>query len=238
MASDNQQIQVEHGDWQDILGRMEDGSADLVLTDPPQGFSGADPAQSSAATIKGLVDVTPLEIEMIAKEFYRVLRDGGTCIVWFDFWRHGILREKLEQAGFDVFRQIIWQKNFPVRDDPSRTYLEDTRLMAVACIKGTGHTFNSTYDYGVYHYGRSFIPRDREHPEMKPIPLCLELIENHSNPGDLVVDPFMGSGTSAVAAWLTGRRFVGGDIDEDWIEYTKELLRYKGWQAEDISTLD
>ena len=89
-------------------------------------------------------------------------------------------------------------------------------------VKGSKPTFNSSYDNGLYEYP---ICRDkgRFHPTQKPIKLIEELILKHSNEGDLVLDCFSGSGTTAVACMNTGRTFLGCELDKEY--YNKSLKR-------------
>ena len=71
------------------------------------------------------------------------------------------------------------------------------------------------------------IPRhngDRIHPTQKPLQLFDDLIQKHSHPGDLVVDPFVGSGTTAVAAKKASRRFAGCDIDDKYIDAARNRM--------------
>ena len=69
------------------------------------------------------------------------------------------------------------------------------------------------------------IPSTDEHPTIKPIALPAHFIELHSQPGDLVVDPFMGSGTTGVAAIRLGRRFIGVEIEEKWCELSVKRIK-------------
>ena len=65
----------------------------------------------------------------------------------------------------------------------------------------------------------------RIHPTQKPLDLFRELIRKHSNPGDLIIDPFLGSGTTAVAAIQEDRQFAGYDIDETYTQAAKTRMR-------------
>jgi len=90
--------------------------------------------------------------------------------------------------------------------------------MAVVGVKGGKPTFNSEYDAGVYE---SLIPHyngKRMHPTQKPEQIFSELVLKHSNYGDLVIDPFMGSGTTGVAAVKNGRLFAGCDIYKTYVD--------------------
>jgi DNA modification methylase len=130
----------------------------------------------------------------------------------------------MESAGFKMIRQIIWQKTNPVPLNMRATYLSNSREMAVIGVKVGKPTFNSEYDSGIYEYP---IPRHkgkRQHPTQKPLLLFEDLVRKHSNQGDLIVDPFLGAGTTGVAAVRNYRSFIGCDIDANYVEISRERL--------------
>ena len=75
-------------------------------------------------------------------------------------------------------------------------------------------------DYGI----NKIIPSAKQHPTEKPWQLAAHFIQLHTKPGDIVLDPFMGSGSTGVAAVLTGRRFIGIELDEHWYGYAKQRI--------------
>lgn len=85
-------------------------------------------------------------------------------------------------------------------------------------------TYNDTGDR--YPLSYVYFPIERGlHPTQKPVPLFEYLIETFTNPGALVVDPFAGSGTTAVAAWQTGRNYIVGDQDEEYVGIMRDRLQ-------------
>ena len=89
-------------------------------------------------------------------------------------------------------------------------------------IKKSKPTFNSKYDKGIYEYPLQG-GKQRFHPTQKSLPLFEDLIKKHSNEGDLVLDCFAGSATTAIAAMNTDRRFIGCEMEEEY--YNKSLER-------------
>jgi len=162
------------------------------------------------------------QLEMFIKHFYRVLKPSGTCIVFFDLWKLTNLKSMLETEKFKQIRFIEWLKTNPQPINSSVNYLTNCREIALLGIKKSKPTFNSKYDKGIYEYplqgGKS-----RFHPTQKSLPLFEALIKKHSNEGDLVLDCFAGSATTAVAAQNTNRSFVGCEIDEEY--YNKATQR-------------
>jgi DNA modification methylase len=164
------------------------------------------------------------EMNQFIKEYYRVLRPGGTCIVFFDIWKITPLKEQLEASKFKQLRFIEWIKTNPQPLNSGVNYLTNCREIALLGIKKSKPTFNSKYNKAVYEYPIQG-GKERWHPTQKSLPLFEELIEIHSNEGDVVLDTFLGAGTTAVAAKRTGRNFVGCELDKE------TYLKAKRWAS-------
>jgi site-specific DNA-methyltransferase (adenine-specific) len=161
-------------------------------------------------------------LNKFVSEFYRVLRPGGSAIIFFDIWKITNLKDILENNKFKQLRFIEWIKTNPQPLNSSRNYLTNCREIALMGVKKGSPTFNSKYDNAVYQYPLQG-GKDRFHPTQKSLPLFEDLIKKHSNKGDLILDPFLGSATTAVAAKRTGRNFVGCEVDEEF--YQKSIDR-------------
>ena len=233
-------FKVEAADYHDFMTSLPLKSVDLILTDPPYciskktGFKDVVNGEKRFAVSMdfGSWDQVEINLEDMAKVFYDSLCRGGTAIVWYDLWKIGKVKEAMELAGFKMIRQIIWQKTNPVPLNQKATYLSNSREMAVAGVKVGTPTFNSEYDIGIYEYP---IPRHkgkRVHPTQKPLQLFEDLILKHSNLEDLVVDPFLGSGTTGVAAIKNLRRFAGCDIDTKYAEIARQRMHDEQSTAE------
>ena len=171
----------------------------------------------------GRWDTCEIDTEGLARNMYRVLKSSGTAIVFYDLWKFNHLAQVMKKAGFKQLRLILWEKTNPVPLNSKRNYLTNSREVAVLGVKGGKPTFNSEYDNGVYKYP---IPNNgkRYHPTQKPLALMIDLIEKHSRQGQLVIDPFCGSGTTAVAAVRAGRRFAGCDTDSNYIKTARQRV--------------
>ena len=224
---------IVRSDFRDFLQSLDENSVDLILTDPPYTIS----RKTGFANVKNGVkrfavsmdfgpwDHKQIDLPKFAAETYRVLRSGGTAIVWYDVWKISHLYDALADAGFKMLRLIVWNKTNPVPLNSKNIYLSNSREIAVLGVKGGKPTFHSAYDNGDYSYP---IPRhngNRIHPTQKPLDLFRDLIRKHSNPGDLIVDPFLGSGTTAIAAIQEGRTFNGCDIDNRYVQASKSRMR-------------
>jgi site-specific DNA-methyltransferase (adenine-specific) len=160
-------------------------------------------------------DYTLDDLEKVINEFYRILRKGGSCIIFFDLWKLETLKGLLSK--FSKHRLIEWIKTNPMPINQYSTYLSNAREISISCVKGGKATFNSKYDKGIYEYP-IYNGKDRFHPTQKSLPLFEELITKHSNEGDIVVDPYAGSGTTALASKNTNRIFICGEPDEDYFK--------------------
>ena len=145
-------------------------------------------------------------------------------ICFYDLWKLTILKGYFEEAHFRQLRFIEWIKTNPMPINGKINYLTNSREIAVVGVKKSKPVFHSEYDNGVYSYP---ICRDkgRFHPTQKPIALMEDLITKHSNKGDLILDCFAGSASTAIAAYNLDRDFVGCELSKEY--YDKSILRLK-----------
>ena len=217
-------------DYAVFLNTLTPNAADLLLTDPPYTISRKTGFQKVRQGVKrfavsmnfGAWDKEKINLHTLSQAAYNILRKGGTAIVWYDLWKISELASALNNAGFRMLRLLIWQKTNPVPLNMQTTYLSNSREIAVVAVKGAKPTFNDRYHNGTYNFP---IPRhlgNRQHPTQKPLDLFVELVEKHSHKGDLVIDPFLGAGTTAIAALQTGRQFQGCDIDKTYTKIAQQ----------------
>jgi len=168
------------------------------------------------------------KLRLFVRHFYRILKDGGTCIIFFDLWKLSYLKEEMEAEKFKQLRFIEWIKTNPQPINSKRNYLTNCREIALLGVKKGKPTFNSSYDNAIYDNAIYKHPiysgKDRFHPTQKSLNLFEDLIKKHSNEGDLVLDCFLGSGTTVVAANNTNRSFIGCELDEKYFNQTTERL--------------
>ena len=175
------------------------------------------------------------ELELFMEQFYLKLRDGGTCIVFFDSWKITNLKEIMEtsaedrdrrvpkkkketeseeefelrkkfaidnpiiKSGFEQIRLVQWIKTNPQPINSSVNYLTNCREIALLGIKKSKPTFNSKYDKGIYEYPLQG-GKDRFHPTQKSLLLFEDLIQKHSNEGDVVLDCFRRLGNNGYSS--------------------------------------
>lgn len=227
----NGDINIVNNDGMLYMQSIDDSSIDMVLTDPPYvisrdtGFknsvNGVDRLKISMDFGEWDKGFTLEVLSDIVKEYYRVLRDGGYVIIFYDLWKIQELSQLLTGVGFKQLRFIEWIKTNPVPINSKINYLTNSREVAVCAVKGSKPVFNSKYDNGIYSYP-IYHNKNRFHPTQKPPGLFKELIIKHTNPGDTVLDTFIGSGTTAIACLDTNRKCKGSERDNS---YYKQIIR-------------
>jgi DNA modification methylase len=174
---------------------------------------------------------TEEKLSEFIQEYYRVLRKGGTVIIFYDLWKITPLKKQLEDVKFKQVRFLEWIKTNPMPLNSRSNYLSNAREIALSAVKGGKPTFNTKYHNGQYREPIAS-GKDRFHPTQKPLKLFKQLIQTHSNPGDTIMDTFSGSGTTAMAVKkLNGetgeteecRCFIGSELHKEF--YDKSIAR-------------
>ena len=135
----------------------------------------------------------------------------------------GELDKAAKRVGLKQPRIGFWDKTNTVPINAKINYLSNCREYFISFCKVKKGTFNSYYDKGIYHYP-IVGGKDRFHPTQKPVKLMEDIILTNSNEGDLVLDLFMGSGTTAIAAINTNRNYLGFELDESFYTKAKERI--------------
>ena len=227
-------VELKHLSCFDYLKTLKSDSVDLVVIDPPYEVSrdtnfaageetGRDVDRFRMSMDFGDWDNNFTGLDVVIKECYRVLKKSGTLICFYDLWKITILKEYFDNAKFKQIRFIEWQKTNPVPINSKLNYLTNSREIAVTGVKCGKPVFHSEYDNGIYKHP-IFHDKKRFHPTQKPIKLIEELIEKHSNKGDVVLDCFSGSGTTAIACINTYRNFLGCEISKEYFEKSVERI--------------
>lgn len=162
-------------------------------------------------------------LDQFIGEYYKKLRKGGTLIMFFDLWKITTLKDLLEKHKFKQIRMIEWIKTNPQPLNSKVNYLTNCREIALIGVKGGSPTFHSSYDNGIYMYALQG-GKHRFHPTQKSLALFEDLIKKHSNENDVVLDTFLGGGTTAIACKNTNRQFRGCEISKEYFDKTLAIL--------------
>jgi site-specific DNA-methyltransferase (adenine-specific) len=225
------------GDCYEVLKTIDDNSIDLILTDPPYNISrpsnfkkNSDNKKFNNISIEfGDWDEVEIDLDSLFSEFKRVLKKGGTLIIFYDVWKSANIKKSAERWGFKQPRVGQWVKTNPVPINSKKNYLSNAIEFFFVFVKGNKKVFNSQYDRGIYNYPICHGKERTKHPTQKPLELMAKLIQKHSSENDTVLDPFGGSGTTGVASKLNNRRYI-------LIEYSKEYYDISIERIEQLGT--
>lgn len=238
-------FQVALADCIDWLKAIETESVDLICCD--SAYASLEKHRATGTTTRLTADwfeVIPNERwPELMRECYRVLkRDAHAYFMADEETTHDVTKPAARAAGFTFWKSLTWvkTKGYPI---PDELVHEDVRI-------GMGYHWRNAEERVAFlekgkrrlnHLGWSCVlpyPRVAEadvgrkpYPTEKPVELLKRLIENSSDPGDLVIDPFMGSGSTGEASLRLGRRFAGCDIDQRAVDLTRRRLAPLGTEA-------
>lgn len=203
---------------------------DHIITDPPYNISKKNNLSTLSGKRQGLdfgewdkgFDLTSwLDI------YIPNLKDGGTIIIFCSYLFISHICEKLESLGCDVKDVIRWIKTNPMPRNINRRYVLDCEFAIWAVKPGKKWIFNNENDGYKRAEIKTPIVSGNErvnHPTQKSLKLMEEIIKTHTNEGDVVFDPFMGSGTTGVAALNLGRKFIGIEKNEEYFKLAKKRI--------------
>jgi site-specific DNA-methyltransferase (adenine-specific) len=187
---------VIHGDCIDVMRDMETGSVDMVLTDPPYitCYRSRD-----GQTVKN--DDNARWLEPAFAEAYRVLKPGGFCVSFYGWSQADKFLAAWRGAGFRPVGHVVFRKRYASGRRFLSYHHEQAYLLAKGQVQMPLLPIPDVIDWRY--------ERNEFHPTQKPVSVLMPLIEGFTSPGDVVLDPFCGSGSTLVASRELGRRFIG-----------------------------
>ena len=208
------------GDCLDVLPTIAAESVDAVITDPPYGIGYASNRKTRLGNLPRLNGASfgtdEFNADWIA-DAYRVLKRDAYlfCFTRWDMMQRWLM--EFERVGFIPVQRLVWDKCHWKMGDLQNygSQVEDVLLLR----KGRPAMFPGGIGRrgNVFRYSSAFLPEGQEdHPTQKPVRLLQQYVLDATRPGDTVLDPFMGSGSTGVAAILSGRRFVGVEIQPEY----------------------
>lgn len=223
---------IINGDCFTEIKKINDDSINLVLIDPPyliskeSNFKKISENTSEEMKVKydisidfGEWDKVEIDWGFLFSEYYRVLKKGGTLIVFYDVWKSNEIKNFAEKSGFKQSRVCAWIKTNPVPINSKVNYLSNATEYFFTFVKGGKPTFHSEYDNGFYHYPICHGKERYKHPTQKPLSLIKDLVEKHSNEGDVILDTFAGTGTTAHACIVSKRNFIVIEKEQTYYDF-------------------
>ena len=212
------------GDCLEEMKEIPSASIDLIVTDPPYTMTKRGkscrpnwmPSNMGDNVFNG--DIPDVKAWM--GECYRVLKDGTHFYTFCN--TNDILRylESAKEVGFKMHNIITMIKDTGM---PNRWYLKNCELV-LFFRKGKAKPINDMTSRDWIMVNMPTQKTGKIHITQKPLAFITKLVTNSSNVGDVVLDPFMGSGTTGVSCINTGRNFIGIEIDEKYFNIAKERI--------------
>lgn len=235
-VSSNIEGKVKLGDWRNVTREWSPGIVDCIITDPPYGID-LDEGETKkgnnhpAIYQDGTYDVLDMT-EQVAKEAFRLLKDSTHAYFFFDIKQHGRVLAILQNAGFAVDPiPLLW-----IKPGPGQVNHPDSRWgsgyeAAFFCRKGNRALLKQGQSNALHH---DPVPaKQKRHPVEKPTSLLRQLIESSTVPGEVILDFFGGSGSTAQAALELGRNFL--TIEKDPAFHADIINRLSAFERGEVA---
>ena len=230
------------GDSLSILKKIEPKSIDMIFADPPYFLSGEGITCSSGKMVSVKKGNWDEKIDIDRKHKFNrkwiklckeALKDNGT--LWISGTMHNIysIGMALEQEGFKIINNITWKKLNPPPNISCRYFVHSTEtiLWAKKDIKKAKHKFNyqlmkelnggkQAKDVWESSLTKPSEKKCGKHPTQKPMAILEKLILASTDEGDLILDPFNGSGTTGIVANKLKRKYIGIDKEKEYLDLT------------------
>ncbi|WP_404989307.1 DNA-methyltransferase [Clostridium culturomicium] len=233
----NGQIKLINGDCFEVCKELEDKSIDLIFTDIPYNIS----KDNNFKTMKDRKGRNGIDFgewdknfeEERLSELVRLLKDGGSIVLFHSIEQFSTLKEIFESNGLVLKDKLIWEKTNPMPRNRDRRYISNIEIASWYTTQKGKWTFNrqnEKYEGSVLRYpsesGGGF---KRFHPTQKNLEMVKKLLKIHSNPNDVILDCFLGGGTTGVAVLEVGegRKFIGIEADSE--HYLTAYNRINGY---------
>jgi len=233
--------QLKLGECTKVMKQIPDGSVDCIITDPPYNLglfmhkrnTNLKKMRENQFAYAGWDNLEYKDWKRSMSKFlsqcHRVLKKRGTLIIFMAVIKVSDIIELAEKEGFYYKTTGVWHKTNPMPRNMNLQFVNSTECWLYFINNGTSGTFNN--DGKVKHdfLESSVCPMSEKkhgkHPTQKPLSILRELIESVTNSDDMVLDPFMGSGSTCVAAAELGRRYYGIELDEKYHKIAEQRMK-------------
>ena len=217
--------ELMQGDCLELMKLIPDGSVDLCVSDIPYKLTGGGKGDgANSKRPKGILQDNA-QLMKVPKfkdwlpELYRVMKDGTHIYLMCNFLNLNQLMNDVQEGGFKMVNLLVWEKN---NCTPSQFYMKNCEY-TLLIRKGKSKYINNIGASKTVHKFDNIIG-NKVHPTEKPLELMQFYVENSSSEGDVVLDMFMGSGSTIVAALNTNRKAIGIELNEGYFNIAKERI--------------
>jgi len=211
-------VDLRLGDCLDVMRGIPDGSVDAVVTDPP--WMAYETGRYDATGHHAPIEY--LQPDEYCGPLFGILKDGGACLLWCRWDCFEVHAASMRRAGFVVKNCVVWSKPNHTAGDLQGNF-GFKHEMAVFAVKGRWQR-HSNRETNLWQESHLFSRAKRDHPTQKPIGLMCRSVNAVCPPVGVVLDPFMGSGTTGVACVNTGRSFIGIERDPDYFRIASDRI--------------
>ena len=214
-----------HGDCLELMKTIPDGSVDLILTDPPYGVITGGSNKNKVNKPSGILTENKQLMKNIPdfsdwiEDAYRVLKNSCHAYIMTNTINLTKIIVCAEKAGFKLVNILVWEKN---NCTPSQYYMKNCEY-TLLFRKGGKRYINNIGGSKTVHKFENIIG-NKVHPTEKPISLMEFYVGNSSNEGDIILDMFMGGGSTGVAAKNLNRSFIGIELDDKYFEIARNRI--------------
>ena len=223
---------IQHGDALKLMPQLPADSLDLIVTDPPFAINfkaqRANYNRKGSRVLEGYNEIAPEDYPEFTlnwmKEAWRLLKPEGSMYVISGWTNLKDILNALDDVGFTTVNHLIWKYQFGVFT--KKKYVTSHYHILFVTKDKKNYYFDKVEHYpeDVWVIKREYWHGKKKTPTKLPLALVKKILSFSSKEGDIVFDPFMGSGTVAAAAQEMGRRFFGFEIVEDYQELARERV--------------
>ena len=214
----NENTMLGQGDCLELMKTIPDGSVDMVLTDPPYGMSFVSGFRKVA--FNAIANDSSLEwIDDLASELHRITKDDTAHYVFCSYHHIDKFKQAFERH-FKIKNILTWVKNNTSMGDLKGDFAPKTEF--ILFMQKGRCLIRGKRDCNVLQYART---GNELHPTQKPVDMLEFLISKFSDESMVICDPFMGSGSTGVAAKNTNRKFIGIELDQNYFEIAKKRIQ-------------
>ena len=231
---------IYNGDCTVEMQKIANDSVDLILTDPPYNLGNFMINRSTnlakmrenffanAGWDNLEFDEWVERMDSFFEDAARIIKTGGSMIIFMSIIKVETIIKLAEKHGFYYKTTGIWHKLNPMPRNMNLHFVNSTEAWIYFTYKKKTGTFNNenkmVHDFIETSVVSNGEKKAGKHPTQKPIALLEHFVRLLSNEGDLVVDPFMGSGSTGVVCKKMGRNFVGIEFDKEYYEIAQRRI--------------